>query len=76
MVPLNLVYTFSMEFIMFACLIRLFRVVLLYKIPENRTGFWKVMVKIFKHQGKLFVLCCIWPLFVVGVDLWMKLTLN
>ena len=48
----------------------------MYKIPEKRTGCWECLVKMFKHQGILFLVCCAWPSFVVGVDFWMKAALR
>ena len=74
MIALNLIYTFSMEFILFAYMIRLCRVLLINYLPEpvNRGKFQKFFAYLFSSQIKLFLLSSLWSGIIVGCDLWMK----
>lgn len=72
MVFLNLLYTFSMEFIMFAQLLRLCRVSLIYSLPKFRGRRHHLLIRVFKKQTILLGLCFTYGLIIAIIDLLMK----
>ena len=88
MVTCNLIYTFSMEFIMFAYMVRLIRVLLVKKIPllkkvkskrggiKTRGKLYDALLWLFQNQNRLVVVSLFWALLIVIVDILMKVYLG